>query len=153
MDAIEKLSRVFAHPPLIRIQDALGTHFIIDTTTVLDWPLPDGTTLEDYIASSLGGSLTLEEDDGSPSYAAITTIIVNQDEGLTLSQPGTGQVLVSNACLVRASVTDTTPKYLTDKLAVANGILSNLSGGGGDEFMLLGLDWPRVRRYVSYRGI
>lgn len=121
MDAIEKLSRVDAFPPLIRIQDAIGTHFVLDTTTVLSWTLPDGTTLEDYIAYSAGSSLTVEEEDGSPSYADTTTLIVNQDEGLTLSQPGTGQVMVSNACLVRVSATDTTPDYLANKITYQSG--------------------------------
>lgn len=150
---IERAHRLRGIAPLQVQFDATGFTLYLDTTTVLSWTLPDGTTLEEYIASSAGSSLTVAEEDGSPSYTDTTTLIVNQDEGLTLSQPGTGQVMVSNACLVRASLTDTTPNYLAGKLAVVNGILSDLLGGGGDESIRLQLDWPRMRRYVSYRGI
>jgi hypothetical protein len=41
-----------------------------------------------------GGSLTVKESDGSPSYSAITSLEFDQADGFSLSQPGAGRVKV-----------------------------------------------------------
>lgn len=48
--------------------------------------------LGDGAAGSGGGSLTVKEIDGSPEYTGTTIIEVDQEDGLSITQPGTGRV-------------------------------------------------------------
>lgn len=73
--------------------DAGGTARILwlETTGEVCWAV---VRLGDA-AGGGGGSLTVKETDGSPSYSSITTVEVNQADGFVLTQPGAGRALVS----------------------------------------------------------
>ena len=82
------------------------------------------------------GAVTVEETDGTPSVSPVDTIQVSP---ATLTDNGDGSVSVATD-RVADSATDTTPGYLTDKLTVAAGELTQTTlNPAGDEQEELGL--------------
>lgn len=58
-----------------------------------------------------GGGIDIEEGDGSPSYAGVVTIIVDQSDGLRLTQPGgagTATLSIQDASASQAGIVSTT---------------------------------------------
>jgi hypothetical protein len=72
--------------------DAGGTARILwlETTGEVCWAV---VRLGDA-AGGGGGSLTVKETDGSPSYSSITTVEVDPADGFSISQPGAGRVRI-----------------------------------------------------------
>src|SRR5436189_253623 len=64
-------------PPITIRQDAGGVSIGVDATALADL-LPGGGG---------GGGLEVKELDGSPDYAGVTVLIVDQADGFSLSQP------------------------------------------------------------------
>ena len=65
----------------------------LDTMIVID-PATGELYLRDVPAGGGGGSLTVEESDGSPSVSSVTTLEFNQAEGLIIVDEGSGVVRV-----------------------------------------------------------
>jgi len=108
-------------------KDKLGFRALEATTTTQDTLLvapDDATTLP---------SLTIREVDGSPSYAATTTIEVDQADGLTLSQPSPGVVRLDFAGALTVREVDGTPSYAattTIEFDQADGFVVSQPGAG-----------------------
>jgi len=87
-----------------------------------------------------GGSLTVKESDGTPSYSAITSLEFNQDDGFEVTQPGgtRANINIKDASHTTPGIVSTTAqrfageKTFDDELTVdgADGISFNRYSGG-----------------------
>lgn len=132
----------------------VGTGFSTDSavvTTTLDGSTPttgkqsgmwvgsnsSGTPLflllGDGAAASGGGSITVEEVDGSPSYSSIDTLIFDQTDGFVVSQPAAGQarVDIQSASTTQAGIVDTTTQSFAGVKTFYNDVIIHEASTGG----------------------
>lgn len=116
---------------------------------VLLWPSPAGTFWVFRYDGGGGSGLTVEEADGSPQYASVTTLRVDQADGAVLSQPSAGVARIdwASATAAQKGMVDTATQtfggaktFLTMPLTVGapsfllppTGFLSQGTGGFGN---------------------
>src|SRR5262245_43240571 len=77
----EMISRLQAIPPLYLEQDPMGFFLALDMSDI---------ALKSEAGAGGGGTIAIEEVDGTPAYTGIATLRVDSADGFVLSQPAAG---------------------------------------------------------------
>lgn len=83
------------------------------------------------------GSITVEEQDGSPSYTGISTVQVDQAAGMVLTNPAAGKALVSQSAASASAVgyvTTGTQTFAGEKTFADTPVTIGTVGGGAYRF-------------------
>lgn len=94
----------------------------------------------DWMGMSSGGSITVEEVDGTPSYTGITTIRFDQADGFVVTNPSAGVARIDLTVAdekVKVSSNDTTTDYLFNKVVAGSGItITEINDGGNEDVQI-----------------